>query len=161
MNDATILLRDIAGDAATEAAGRVRPNEDRLNQIDAPAHDNTWHENPDMSSGNIKNQIKSTVNKKSPVDKNDLQAARDDAQNHEGDAQSSALQGASTLKDRANQGIPEDKKDKARETRDKTRKYFEGKMPEERREQTIWRLKKMVVEIQGHPDCRNSPSLLH
>lgn len=152
VNDATVLLRDIAGDAATNAAGKVRPNEDQLNQIDAPAEDNTWHENPDVSSGNIKNQFKNTVNKKSPVDKNDLQAARDDAQN-QGDAQQSAIQGASTLKDRANAGISEDKKDRARETRAKTRNYLESKMPEERREQTIWRLKKLVVEVQGHPDC--------
>jgi hypothetical protein len=30
---------------------------------------------------------------------------------------------------------------------------LKDKMPQERREQTIWRLKKMVVEIQGHQDC--------
>jgi len=29
-------------------------------------------------------------------------------------------------------------------------------MPEERREQTIWRLKKMVVEIQGHQDYQRA-----
>ena len=155
MNDAVILIRDVAGDAATEAAGRVRPHEDQLNQIDAPADDNTWHENPDMSAANIRNQIKSNVNKKSPVDKNDLQAARDDAQAHDGDAQASAIQGASTLKDRASEGIPEEKKDKARETRAKTKNYMASKMPQERREQTIWRLKKLVVEVQGHPDCES------
>jgi hypothetical protein len=27
-------------------------------------------------------------------------------------------------------------------------------MPQERRDRTIWRLRKMVVEIQGHPDCK-------
>ena len=27
-------------------------------------------------------------------------------------------------------------------------------MPKERREQTVWRLKKMIVEIQGHQDCK-------
>lgn len=45
MNDAVVLLRDIGADAATNAAGKVRPNEDQLNRIDEPAEDNTWHEN--------------------------------------------------------------------------------------------------------------------
>lgn len=27
-------------------------------------------------------------------------------------------------------------------------------MPKERRDQTIWRLKRMIVEIQGHNDCK-------
>jgi len=27
------------------------------------------------------------------------------------------------------------------------------KFPQERREQAIFRLKKMIVEVQGHPDC--------
>jgi len=32
------------------------------------------------------------------------------------------------------------------------------KLPKERREQGIYRLKKMVVEIQGHQDCMSYPS---
>jgi hypothetical protein len=152
VNDAVVLFRDIAGDAATEAAGRVRPNEDQLNQIDRPADDNTWHENPDFSKENIRNQVKSTYNKNKPVDSQDLQDARATAESHQ-DGQAGAIEGASVLKERAQQGIPEDKKDKARETRAKTKNYLDKKMPQERREQTIWRLKKLVVEVQGHPDC--------
>lgn len=33
-------------------------------------------------------------------------------------------------------------------------------MPEERRDQTIWRLKKMVVECQGHPDYQQAITTL-
>lgn len=152
MNDAVVLLRDVGADAATNAAGKVRPNEEQLSKIDEPAADNTWHENPDFSRESIKNQVKSTVNKNKPVDRQDLQDARDEAQSNP-DAQSGATQGASVLKDRVEQGIPEEKKDKARETRAKTKNYLDKKMPEERREQTIWRLKKIVVEVQSHPDC--------
>ena len=36
----------------------------------------------------------------------------------------------------------------------KTKEYLEEKIPKERREQAIWRLKKMVIEIQGHADCQ-------
>ena len=30
------------------------------------------------------------------------------------------------------------------------------KVPKERREQAIWRLKKMIIEIQGHADCKHT-----
>lgn len=43
MSDATVLLRDIAGDAATKAATKVNPDDEKLAQIDQPAEDNTWH----------------------------------------------------------------------------------------------------------------------
>jgi len=35
-----------------------------------------------------------------------------------------------------------------------TKEYLSDKIPKERREQTIWRLKKMVIEVQGHADCK-------
>jgi hypothetical protein len=179
VNDATILIRDIAGDAAQKAATKVNPSEKQLNQIDAPADDNTWHDVPDMSAGNIKQQIKSTYSKKTPLSKVDLQDAAGDASeaahpdgsrdpadtaalanrdqqyntNSGVDAQAGTQSGISTLKQRASENIPDEHKDKARETRERTKNYLKDKMPQERREQTIWRLKKLVVEIQGHPDC--------
>lgn len=179
VNDATILLRDIAGDAATKAANKVNPSDEQLAQIDHPADDNTWHEAPSMSSGNLKQQLKSTFSKKSPVDQNDLGdatenahpsgsrnpadaanlAAQDRQQGTDSgvDAASGAQAGAATLKERVSQGIPDEHKDKARAQRERARKYLSSKMPEERRDQTIWRLRKMVTEIQGHPDCMTSP----
>ena len=58
--------------------------------------------------------------------------------------------------------IPEEDKEKAKqkakekraELNEKTKNYYNEKMPQERRDRTIWRLKKMVVEIQGHQDCK-------
>ncbi|KAK2629369.1 hypothetical protein QTJ16_000189 [Diplocarpon rosae] len=178
LNDATILIRDIAGDAASKAARKVNPSEDDLAQIDRPADDNTWHDVPDMSAGNIKKQVKSTYNKQTPVHQEDLKAAagnasesahpegsrdpadiatlahRDQQQgsNSGVDAQAGTRSAAATLKERASDNVPEDTKNKGRETRDRTKNYLSSKMPEERREQTIWRLKKLVVECQGHPD---------
>lgn len=160
VKDASILARSMVGDAATEAAGRVNPNEEQLRQLDEPAGDNTWHDVPDMSPANIRSQIKSTVNKKSPLDKTDLEAARNNAEEKQGDAQASAIAGASTLKDRASANIPDEQKEQAKqkknEARERTKTYLAKKMPEERREQTIWRLKKLVVEVQGHPDCESN-----
>ena len=155
MNDAVVLLRDIGADAATNAAGRVRPDEDQLNRIDEPAEDNTWHDNPDFSRENIKRQAKGTFDKNKPVDRQDLEDARAHGE-QQGDRTGAALEGANVLKDRAKDGLPEEKKDKARETRARTKNYLDKKIPEERRDQTIWRLKKIVVEVQSHPDCNSS-----
>lgn len=187
LNDATILIRDIAGDAATKAANKVNPSDEQLSQIDKPADDNTWHDVPDMSGSNIKNQMKSTYNKKAPVTADDLKDAagnatqqanpddsrdpRDAAQyaqrdqqqgtNSGVDAKGGLQAGVDTLKRRANEnGSEQEIRDRARERRERTQKYLSTKMPVERRDQTIWRLRKMVVEIQGHPDYNRAISTL-
>ncbi|KAL5328816.1 hypothetical protein ACEPPN_002324 [Leptodophora sp. 'Broadleaf-Isolate-01'] len=178
LNDATILIRDIAGDAASNAANKINPNEDDLAQIDKAADDNTWHDVPDMSAGNIKKQVKATYSKQTPLRQEDLKAAAGDASQaahpdgsrdpsdtaalaqrdqQEGtnsgvDAQAGIQNAASTLKQRASENVPEETKEKGRKTREQTKNYLSKKMPQERREQTIWRLKKLVVECQGHPD---------
>ncbi len=67
-----------------------------------------------------------------------------------------AVAAADTLKHRVNENVDQETKDKARdkhnEYRERTREYFSRKMPQERRDQTVWRLKKMVLECQQHPD---------
>lgn len=182
LNDATILFRDIAGDAAQKAANKVNPSEDELRQIDEPAEDNVWHENPDMSRGNIKNTLKNKYEKNKPFDRGDLQEARGDATqsahpsgsrdprdaaelaqrdqqtggNSGVDAQDGARAGMESLKDRAKQNLPDEHLDRARDTRDRTRNYMKDKIPRERRDQAIFRLKKMVVEIQGHEDYQRA-----
>lgn len=160
LNDAVVLLRDVAGDAASNAANKINPSEDQLNQIDRPAEDNTWHEVPSVAE--LKSTAQETLNKNKPFGKKDVQEAVDQgaqagtgATNTEA-AQSGAQAGAQNLKDKAKANIPQENQDRAREakeaTRQKTKNYFNKKMPTERREQTIWRLKKMIVEIQGHED---------
>lgn len=176
LNDFITLIRDIVGDGATNVAQKVNPSEDALNQIDQPAEDNTWHDKPDLSRDNLKNQVQSRV----PIGKKDVQdaagnatqtahpsgsrdpadaadlAARDQQEggNSGVDAQSGAKVGAENLKNKVDANTDDDQKEKARQYREKTRNYFKGKMPKERRDQVIFRLKKMVVEIQGHPECR-------
>ncbi|KFY78200.1 hypothetical protein V499_02575 [Pseudogymnoascus sp. VKM F-103] len=190
LSDATVLLREMAGDAATKTAGKVAPSQEQLDQIDQPAADNTWHETPDLSASKLKGQFKSAVNKNKPLSKQDVQEAAGDAaqaahpsgsrdpedvarlaayDRQQGeysgvDATSGAQQGIDTLRNRASENIPEETKDRARQTKEvtkeKTKQYLQSKMPEERREQTIWRLKKMIVEIQGHPDYNSAINTL-
>ncbi|KAF2733589.1 hypothetical protein EJ04DRAFT_513090 [Polyplosphaeria fusca] len=170
LSDASILLRDIAGDAALNTAELVKPSAEQLQQIDAAADDNTWHEKPDLSKGSLQNQIKA----KSPFSKKDVDqaagdvtaAAHPDGSRDPADAAGLAAQeqqegipagldakaAIGQAKQSASENIPEEDKDRVKEQRLKAQNYLKNKVPKERREQTIWRLKKLVVECQGHPD---------
>ncbi|KAF2724629.1 hypothetical protein K431DRAFT_194268, partial [Polychaeton citri CBS 116435] len=178
LSDASILFRDMAGDAAQNAANKLNPTEEQLSQIDQPADDNTWHEAPNLSKDNFKSQLQAKV----PIGKKDAKEAAGDATqaadpsgtrdpaatadstaNAKADGAPSGLDekegvraGAQTLKNRVDENTPEEQKDKARQAREKTENYFKGKMPKERRDQVIWRLKKMVVEVQGHQDYQQA-----
>lgn len=176
LDDAIVLIRDMAGDAAQTAAEKVNPDEDRLAKIDEPAEDNTWHDVPDLSPEQLKQQASEKYQQVKPFSREDVKdAARegaDAAQQHpSSDNQEAGQAGASRAADRltskADQNTDEETKQQAQEAKDKaleakeaakekTKNYLSKKMPKERREQTIWRLKKMVVEIQGHSDCMNS-----
>jgi len=111
-----------------------------------------------MSRDNIKGQI----NARKPFSRDDARAAADKAGNtaqNQGrgddvDARQGAATGLSHLKDTAQQNVPDEHQDRMREYRDRGNNYLNDKVPQERRDQTIWRLKKMVAEIQGHQDCK-------
>lgn len=180
MTDASVLLRDIAGDAAQKTATKINPSEDALNQIDQPADDNTWHDVPNLSPANLRAQAKEQYNKQKPFSRNDVQNAAGDAtqtahpsgsrdpadaalleaeSRDQGtdsglDPQAGANSAAANLRGQASANIPDETKDKARDGRDRTKNYLREKLPKERREQTIFRLKKMIVEIQSHSDCK-------
>lgn len=182
MKDVSILLRDIAGDAAQNAANRVNPSQDQLAQIDQAADDNTWHDTPDLSRDNLRNQVKSQYNKQKPFSREDAKNAAGDAtqnahpdgsrdpadaaylaqqdQQHGTDSgldpRSGAAAGAQNLRDKASQNIPQETQDKAKNATNRSKDYLKTKLPQERRDQTIYRLKKMIVEIQGHQDCKSS-----
>lgn len=159
MSDASVLLRDIAGDAATKTAGRVKPSDEQLSQIDKPAEDNTWHEAPNFSKENIRSQIDS----RNPIKKKDAEdAAKAATGTSDPNAAANTVQqgqhdpaaGAQTAKDKVSSRIRDEDKEKMRQYREKTQEYFKGKFPQERKDQTILRLKKMIVEVQTHQDCR-------
>lgn len=176
MSDATVLFRDIAGDAAQNAANRVNPSQEQLSQIDRPAADDTWHDVPDVSRGNFRDQVKSKLDSGKnaaqqvtgdatqaahPGDSRDPAAAADlavkDYRNTGNTGGANVLEGARAAADSTKQkiaeSVPEDHKERTRYWQDRSREYLRGKVPQERREQIIWRLKKTVVEIQGHQDC--------
>jgi hypothetical protein len=180
VSDASVLLRDIAGDAAQKTATRINPSDDRLNQIDEPADDNTWHDVPNLSAANLKSQARDQYNKQKPMSRNDLKNAAGDAtqtahpsgsrdpadaaqleadSRNQGtdsgmDPRAGANQALGNLRGTASQNIPDETKEQARDTKNRTQDYMRSKIPKERRDQTIFRLKKMIVEIQSHSDCK-------
>jgi len=171
LSDATILLRDVAGDAAANAAAQVRPSESELSQIDHPAEDNTWHDVPDLSKEGIRNQFKNQYNTPKPPSKQDVQEVAGDVVQaahptgsrgpEEGtasgvDARAGAQTGAQSLQQHANGKIPGGIKDRVRDYHSRANDYLSGKIPQERRDRAIWRLKKMVVEVQGHKDYQQA-----
>ena len=158
VKDATVLLRDVAGDAAQNAANRVNPSEDDLRQIDEPAADNTWHETPNLSRENLKNQAKAKYNEQKPFSRSDVKQAGGDVaqtakQGDSNQATGQANSAAYDLRDKASANMPEETKQKGVKVKEQGQEYLNKKLPKERREQTLFRLKKMIVEIQSHPDC--------
>ena len=156
--------------AGNKAAGKVNPNQDELDRIDEPEDDDTWHDTKGEAK-DMKDKLKNKAQRNKPFDTEGLKQAGRDAQgsaNQGGSlldkASSAAKSGANNLKNQSKQNTPDDTQDeaaqrkentkqRAREARDNTKDYLKEKVPKERREQTIYRLKKMIVEIQGHPDC--------
>lgn len=148
MSDASILIRDMAGDAATNAATKLRPSEDKLNQIDAPAGDNTWHEAPNFSKENIKSQVQSAIKRNPGADANDVaNTAVEGARQLDNtlDFQAGAQAGTGAVSDTINANISDEDREAAKTTAAEYRRqaieYLKKKVPQERRDQTVWRLK--------------------
>jgi hypothetical protein len=130
VSDATVLIRDIAADASQKAAEQVRPSEEQLSQIDAPAEENTWHEKPNINKDDLKAKLKKKSDKPSAA---------------------SPSTGEAT-------GAADNESEESRREKyaKQTKEYLQEKIPKERREQIIWRLKKMVIEVQGHADYQQA-----
>jgi hypothetical protein len=159
----------MAGDAATSAAARVKPSQEALEQMDRPADDNTWHDAPDFSKDNMRKQMQN-VYKGKPTDdvKAAITAGQVEGQavgtgppavtdlanpqttstttgTQPIDAHAGLTAATSTLQQRVSENLDDETKAKIKarneEYRRRTREYFNKKMPQERKEQTIFRLK--------------------
>ncbi|OAA74170.1 hypothetical protein ISF_01071 [Cordyceps fumosorosea ARSEF 2679] len=162
LKDSSILLRDMAGDAAGSAAGRLRPSDDDLAQIDHAAEDNTWHEAPKFNKDDLKKQAQGLYKGNAKKDAQDVaDSARAAGAPASGDGRDANLAAGhdaarSTLQQKLDKNIDpetqENLRQKKEEQRRKAKEYFNKKMPAERKDQIIFRLKKMVIECQQHTD---------
>jgi hypothetical protein len=135
LSDAMVLIRDMAADASQKAANVVRPPEEHLSQIDEPAEENTWHEKPSVSKEDIKQRLKRKGDK-------------------DGVAAPSIPETEYTDEDGAS--VTPSEQSRRKKYGQQAKEYLSEKVPKERREQAIWRLKKMVIEIQGHADYQQA-----
>ncbi|KAF3388708.1 hypothetical protein F1880_004178 [Penicillium rolfsii] len=135
LSDAVVLIRDMAADASQKAANMVRPSQDQLAQIDEPAEENTWHEKPNISKEDIKQRLKK-----------------------KGDKDSVAVPSGADTEYVADDGdsLTPSEQSRRKKYGQQTKEYLSEKIPKERREQAIWRLKKMIIEIQGHADYQQA-----
>lgn len=161
MSDAAILLRDMASDTVQRTADVIRPSQDQLAQVDEPAEEGVWHDKPDMSKGAMKSQMQSIRQKGRGAETGGREEVPLVSQ-PVGETYGRPLEAGGEV-----DGVTDEKaggthagvngtekgKGKAKDIADKTKSFLAEKMPPERRDQTIWRLKKMIVEIQGHSDC--------
>jgi hypothetical protein len=152
LNDAVLLIRDMAGDAAANAASRVKPSEDALASIDKPAEDNTWHDAPDFSKDNLKSTLQTAYKGDAKEDAKVAANAGANAGTNAANGQAGINEAQGTASERLNENVSEEDKQRAKETKNaaketaaeyraRVKTYMSKKMPEERREQTIWRLK--------------------
>ncbi|KAE8229396.1 hypothetical protein CF326_g5632 [Tilletia indica] len=172
VQDFGIIGRDIFADAASKAADYARPDESKLGQVDQPAPDNQFHD--DIPGQKEKNKVKDALNS---VDteklKNDVKNevaghAQDVAgavdpnasdEQNKAAATEAAKDKAELVKQKANKltdKIPEKHKELIKQNANAASEYFKEKFPQERRDQFIFRLKKIVVELQRHRDYQDA-----
>lgn len=154
MSDAATLGKDIAADASQKAANQVRPSEEDLAQIDQAAEDNVWHEKPNINKDDLKSKFKRNKAVCFPRIFPSEQVLTS-FQDKESIASASIAENQSAVESTTSN------KSKTKEYADKTKGYLADKVPKERREQTVWRLKKMIIEIQGHADCKLNEPILY
>ncbi|KAI0844832.1 hypothetical protein F5Y00DRAFT_247787 [Daldinia vernicosa] len=168
LHDATVLLRDIAADAATNAANVVRPAGEELSQIDRPAEDNVWHDPPNFSKETLRSQLQNLYKSDPAQDAKGVANAGAGAVQQPDGSAGDRMNAAQNATGRATQQVVsnvdpetrESSKETAEEYRARVRQYLSKKVPEERRDQIIWRLKKMIVECQQHPDYQQAITTL-
>ncbi|KAL1999471.1 hypothetical protein VTN02DRAFT_4460 [Thermoascus thermophilus] len=159
LSDATILLRDITGDAAQKVASTVRPSQEQLSQIDKPAEENVFYDKPNVSKEGIQSQAQSQAEKYRPAAEGtaaSVSQATTGGQRPTSASDVNVGAGARSLGESVSQNIPQEAKDRTGELAERTRSYFEEKMPPELRDQVAWRFRKMIVEIQGHSEYQKA-----
>lgn len=148
--DFAYIGRDVFADAASKAADLARPDEEALKNVDQPAPDNHFHDDipaplkkvekaPNASdvAGKAQTEAEKAIDMNAPV--------KDNVNNV-----------ANVLKANTLDKLPENHKEAVKEHAEKTQEYFKEKFPKERREQFVYRLKKIVVECQRHREYQDA-----
>lgn len=156
INDLGLIGRDMFADAASFTANKARPKEEKLNQVDEPAPDNAFHD--DIPNALKKEKYDEQINDVKGIaqERADAAQANADPNATQEENQNVAVNQATAAKNQLADKIPEKHKEIAKEHKDKTVNYLKETFPEERRDQFIYRLKKVLVECQKHKDYQDA-----
>lgn len=108
----------------------MRPPAEALDGIDTPADDNTWHDTPDFSKDNVKKQVQGVYRDAAAGEKSGTAPGGDTSTVISGDT---AARAAAEARDTA--------KATAQAQRARAKAYLQRKVPQDRRDQTVFRLK--------------------
>jgi hypothetical protein len=123
-------------------------------QMKSHAQDLNNNRDPNASLSQQKDQVLSRADDKRSEAESEAnrQSNRSDMPNDSEDAKKQARNKAEQLKQR----IPEEHREKLDNAVQETKEFVHDVFPEERREQFIYRLKKVVVECQQHKDYQEA-----
>ncbi|KAI0999577.1 hypothetical protein K3495_g8621 [Podosphaera aphanis] len=159
LKDTSIILRDITSDTAQKAVNFVNPSNEEMMQVDDAAASSTWHDIPRINGGKLKETLRSST------------SGRNAFRPATSSSQGGSIQSESGFNVRIPgndmSDVTDDSPHNSSDVRaggfgklDKTRSYLSGKLPPQRREKTIFRIKKLIVECQEHPDYHTAITML-
>lgn len=164
VTDLSIIGRDLVSRGATKAAGAIAPPPDQLAQVDESTRRDEFVESDDNKPASPL-ATTATDGVKPPVTTTTdgaLAATTDVVKPSDGASTSSSeeeIEGVKkkSLFERFSGRIPDKHKSTAKEHYKKGRQFLtEEYFPKDRRDQWIWRAKKVVIECQSHPEYQSS-----
>jgi hypothetical protein len=184
VSDFSVIGRDLLARGLGKASEGLRPNEEQLKLVDdahrgeggafsvSSPEDRAREQEERGVDGMVKARVPGDVQDKANTAAEDVNRVQDAAKSSARDARgqeispSSPRQGAEELKeeskkrgliDRVKNAIPGEHQDKAKEHYKRGKEFLtEEYFPKERRDQWLWRAKKVVLECQSHPEYQSS-----
>ncbi|TDL17822.1 hypothetical protein BD410DRAFT_793854 [Rickenella mellea] len=167
LSDFKLIGLDLFAETATSIAERTRPAPEALAKVDDPAPPQGWDGSPSQVPGATTETNGTTpataavANDKTPAaPASPAEAVKEDKEPNGAAAATAGAEKKSFIS--RIQGltgrVPEKHKTRAKEELTSAKKYLKDEFPQERRDQFIYRLKKVVVECQSHPSYQSSLS---
>ncbi|KIY66782.1 hypothetical protein CYLTODRAFT_444462 [Cylindrobasidium torrendii FP15055 ss-10] len=184
ISDFSVVARDLAARGAVKAAENIRPNQEQLERVDEAAKADHFHQEAATSTSSpigqsagtqtsvpgtreVVGQPQTVDQAKVEADNAKLEAERlkeaakeevRDVVDRNGDVDSQEAKGkVAGLFNRVKEAIPQAHKDKANDQFTRGKEFLADEyFPKERREQWIYRAKKVLIECQRHPDYQES-----
>ncbi|EKM56742.1 uncharacterized protein PHACADRAFT_91847 [Phanerochaete carnosa HHB-10118-sp] len=180
LSDFSVIGRDLFARGAAKAAEMARPDEERLRTVDDTAPNDTFHtedEDGTVRRGDeVVDQAQQMKGEAQDRALDEAQRQKDDTMNavggdpvpdnsEEAEAKKNGFMNKlRNTRDNFFDRVPQEHKDRANEQKDRANEHFDRTkrfladeyFPEERRDQFIFRGKKVVVECQKHKDYQES-----